>query len=251
MEVILETKHLGKEYGKGSTRFQALKDVNLQIRKGEFVAIMGQSGSGKSTLLNMISGLDQPTSGEIILNHTLMNQLNNTERTLLRREKIGFIFQFFNLIPVLNVLENVTLPLVLRGVKNKNVEQTALDLLKTVGLADKVSSQIAELSGGQQQRVAIARALVSRPAIIMADEPTGSLDSKTSKDVLALLRECCYKFNQTIVMVTHDAQVASYAKRVLFMRDGQLVDELWIDQNAANRSQPVTEISRRIEAMVI
>ncbi|MBA4496124.1 ABC transporter ATP-binding protein [Paenactinomyces guangxiensis] len=245
--MILQTKHLVKEYGTGDTRFYALNDVNLQIGAGEFVVIMGQSGSGKSTLLNMLSGLDRPTSGEIILDGIHLNRLNDAERTLVRREKIGFIFQFFNLIPVLNVLENVTLPLRLGGEKNKKWERRAKELLAIVGLSDKLTSRPAELSGGQQQRVAIARALLSRPALIMADEPTGSLDSKTSKDVLELLKSCCSQFNQTIVLVTHDAQVASFAERVLFMKDGRLADELFIHPDESLRSQQIAEIYRRIE----
>ncbi|SEN39334.1 ABC transporter ATP-binding protein [Lihuaxuella thermophila] len=248
MRYILETSKLVKTYKMGRNDYHALKGVDLKVRTGEFVSVMGQSGSGKSTLLNLVSGLDNPTSGSVMLDGMKISQLNDAERTLMRRQKIGFIFQFFNLIPVLNVLENVTLPLMISDKKTRESEAKAKELLKLVGLADKLTAYPAELSGGQQQRVAIARALVTQPALILADEPTGSLDSKNSRDVMMLLKDCQSRMKQTIVTVTHDAEVASYSERVLFMKDGELFDELFLDPDVP-RSRRIREITSRIEVM--
>ncbi|GLI86201.1 macrolide ABC transporter ATP-binding protein [Rossellomorea marisflavi] len=229
---ILQINHLEKVYGQGSNAFHALKDLTMNVEKGEFLAIMGTSGSGKSTLLNMMAGLDQPTRGTIHLNGQPVHSLRDGALTELRRDHIGFIFQFFNLIPVLTVLENVTLPSDLAS-KRKGIKKRAMDLLDHLGISHLAGSFPSELSGGQQQRVAIARALVTEPKIILADEPTGSLDSKTGKEILQLLRTFTEELGHTLIMVTHDAQVAAHSHRVIFLRDGALIKDT---QLAANHS---------------
>jgi putative ABC transport system ATP-binding protein len=213
-----------KVYGKRDNEVVALDEVTTRFRKGSFTAIMGPSGSGKSTLLQCAAGLDQPTSGSVILDGHELSEMNETELTELRRERIGFVFQSFNLLPVLTVRQNVTLPLRLAGRRPQPKRVAAV--LEQVGLAQRSNHRPSELSGGQQQRVAIARALVTEPAVIFADEPTGALDTKTARDVLALLRGAAVSAGQTIVMVTHDPVAASYADRVLFIADGRLAGEL-------------------------
>lgn len=247
MSVVLEAISIGKVYGEGATQFQALKKVNLQLRRGEFVAIMGASGSGKSTLLNILSGLDRPTTGHVVWNGRNLNECTESELTKRRREHIGFIFQFFNLIPVLSALENVTLPLLLAKKQEKTTVQRAKQLLTTVGLEQKIDARPSEMSGGQQQRVAIARALIANPQIIVADEPTGNLDSKTSKDIMSLLRECCNRMNQSLIVVTHDAHVASYADRILSMRDGELTEKLEMAPFQESHTDALAESHRRVE----
>lgn len=218
---ILETKNLKKIYGNGDTAVHALDGVNLTIHNGEFVAIVGTSGSGKSTLLHMLGGLDRPTSGNVIVDGQDIFGLKDEALTIFRRRKIGFVFQNYNLVPVLNVYENIVLPIQLDG---NAVDSVYVDeIIKTLGLQSKLQNLPNNLSGGQQQRVAIARALASKPAIILADEPTGNLDSKTSQDVLGLLKVTGEKFKQTIVMITHNEEIAQLADRIIHIEDGQIV----------------------------
>lgn len=218
---ILETKDLRKIYGSGETEVRALDGVNIQIENGEFVAIVGTSGSGKSTLLHMLGGLDQPTSGSVIVDGKDIFSLKEEALTIFRRRKIGFVFQSYNLVPVLNVYENIVLPIELDGGKvNKEFVQR---IVQTLGLDGRLDALPSQLSGGQQQRVAIARALAAAPAIILADEPTGNLDSKTSQDVLSLLKVTSQKFSQTIVMITHNEEIAQMADRIIRIEDGKIV----------------------------
>ena len=218
---ILETKDLRKIYGSGDTEVRALDGVNLQIENGEFVAIVGTSGSGKSTLLHMLGGLDRPTAGKVIVDGKDIFSLKEEALTIFRRRKIGFVFQSYNLVPVLNVYENIVLPIELDGGKvNKEFVQR---IVQTLGLDGRLDALPSQLSGGQQQRVAIARALAAAPAIILADEPTGNLDSKTSQDVLSLLKVTSQKFSQTIVMITHNEEIAQMADRIIRIEDGKIV----------------------------
>ena len=220
---ILEAKNLVKVYGQGENSVHALAGVNLEVNKGEFMAIVGTSGSGKSTLLHMLGGLDRPTSGEVIIDGIPVFGLKDDELTIFRRRKIGFIFQAFNLVPVLNVYENIVLPLELDGEK---VDKEFVDeIIDTLMLTSKKEVLPNQLSGGQQQRVAIARALAFRPAIILADEPTGNLDSKTGQDVLSLLKVSAEKYGQTIVMITHNDEIAQMADRTIRIEDGHIVSE--------------------------
>ncbi len=221
---ILEANNLTKVYGRGSAAVKALSEVNLSVEPQQFVAIMGPSGSGKSTLLHLLGGLDAPTKGRVLLDGNDMTKMDDTSLTKLRRTKIGFVFQFFNLIPVLTALENVALPLVLNGA-NGNSNEKASEWLKRVDLADRMSHRPSELSGGQQQRVALARALVTEPAVVLADEPTGNLDSKGAEEMLRWLRRSVDEWGRTVVMVTHDPRMAAYADRIIFMKDGSVVDD--------------------------
>jgi putative ABC transport system ATP-binding protein len=217
-------RRVTKAYGEGATEVLALDDVSIEIERGRFTAIMGPSGSGKSTLLHILAGLDRPTSGEVYIGDTELSGLNDKQLTLLRRDKIGFIFQSFNLLPTLTAGENIELPLRIAGRKaDRTWLQTVVD---TVGLGDRLHHKPAELSGGQQQRVAAARALASRPDIVFADEPTGALDSKSGADLLGFLQHAVRELAQTVVMVTHDPVAACYADRVVFLRDGDIVDEM-------------------------
>lgn len=220
---ILETRDLKKYYGIGDTMVKALDGVNFSVEDGEFVAIVGTSGSGKSTLLHMIGGLDRPTSGTVKVAGKEIFSLKDDALTIFRRRKIGFIFQSYNLVPVLNVYENIVLPIELDGNK---VDKAHIDsIIETLGLTSKTNSLPNQLSGGQQQRVAIARALATKPAIILADEPTGNLDSKTSLDVLGLLKITSDKFKQTIVMITHNEEIAQMADRIIRIEDGRIVGD--------------------------
>ena len=218
---ILETIDLKKTYGKGDTAVHALDGVNMKVENGEFLAIVGTSGSGKSTLLHMLGGLDRPTSGRVFVDGKDIFSLKDEALTIFRRRKIGFVFQSYNLVPVLSVYENIVLPMELDGEKeDKNyVDQ----VIETLGLTSKLNSYPNQLSGGQQQRVAIARAIAAKPAIILADEPTGNLDSKTSQDVLGLLKITSERFSQTIVMITHNEEIAQLADRIIRIEDGRIV----------------------------
>ena len=218
---ILETKDLRKVYGTGDTAVRALDGVNLTIEHGEFVAIVGTSGSGKSTLLHMLGGLDRPTSGSVFVDGKDIFSLKDEALTIFRRRKIGFVFQSYNLVPVLNVQENIVLPIQLDG---RRVDKAFVrQIVRTLGLEERLEALPSQLSGGQQQRVAIARALATAPAIILADEPTGNLDSRTSQDVLGLLKITSQKFSQTIVMITHNEEIAQMADRILRIEDGRIV----------------------------
>ena len=218
---ILKTINLVKMYGQEPNIVKALDNVSIEINEGEFVAIIGTSGSGKSTLLNMLGGLDKPTSGETIICNKTISRLNDEEMTIFRRRNIGFVFQNYNLVPVLNVYENIVLPIELDGSK---IDTNYVDsIINTLGLNDKLTNMPNNLSGGQQQRVAIARTLATKPAIILADEPTGNLDSKTSMDVIGLLKVTSKKFNQTMVMITHNEEIAQLADRIIRIEDGKVV----------------------------
>lgn len=221
MTTILETKDLCKYYGSGVTEVRALDGVNMSVESGEFVAIVGTSGSGKSTLLHMLGGLDRPTSGSATVDGQKLFDLSDEALTIFRRRKIGFVFQAYNLVPVLSVYENIVLPLQLDG---RSVDTAFLDdVVQALGLGEKLSSLPNQLSGGQQQRVAIARALAAKPAIILADEPTGNLDSKTSQDVLGLIKVTSQRYSQTTVMITHNEEIAQMADRIVRIEDGRIV----------------------------
>lgn len=218
---ILQTQNLKKVYGTGPNAVHALDGIDLSVEKGEFVAVVGTSGSGKSTLLHMLGGLDRPTSGKVFVDGKDIFSLKEEALTIFRRRKIGFVFQSYNLVPVLNVFENVVLPIELDG---KKIDRSFVqNILETLGLVDRQNALPSQLSGGQQQRVAIARALASSPAIILADEPTGNLDSRTSQDVLSLLKVTSQKFSQTIVMITHNEEIAQMADRIIRIEDGKIV----------------------------
>jgi putative ABC transport system ATP-binding protein len=218
---IVSATDLERVFGEGATAVRALDDVSIDFPRGKFTAIMGPSGSGKSTLMHLLAGLDLPTSGEVVIDGVSLSGLDDAELTQLRRDKIGFVFQFFNLLPVLTARENLLLPLSLAG---RDPDPKLLEeLVAAVGIGDRLEHRPSELSGGQQQRVAIARALVSKPAVVFADEPTGNLDSKSGDDVLELMREAVDRFEQTVVMVTHDASAAAIADRVVMLVDGKVV----------------------------
>jgi putative ABC transport system ATP-binding protein len=223
--IAVETVGLSKVYGEGSTTVRALWNVSLEFPNGEFAAIMGPSGSGKSTLLHILGALDKPSSGRVIVGGTVLSGLSDRKLTLLRRQRMGFVFQFFNLIPTLSAEENVLLPVLIAGERSGKYSERLDELLDLVGLANRRAHRPDELSGGEQQRVAIARALIRNPDIILADEPTGNLDSKTGAGVLNLLKESAARYDQTILMVTHDPLAAASADRVVFLSDGRVVDE--------------------------
>ena len=223
--IAVQTMDLGKVYGEGTNRVRALREVSLEFPNGEFAAIMGPSGSGKSTLLHILGALDKPTSGRVVVGGTELSGLSDRKLTLLRRERMGFVFQFFNLIPTLTAEENVLLPVLIAGKRPGGYADRLDELIELVGLADRRTHRPDELSGGEQQRVAIARALIKRPDIVLADEPTGNLDSRTGSEVLGLLQESADRFEQTILMVTHDPRAAATADRAVFLSDGRVVDE--------------------------
>jgi putative ABC transport system ATP-binding protein len=220
---IVSTTELRRVYGEGETAVHALRGITTGFPSGQFAAIMGPSGSGKSTLMHLLAGLDRPTAGSVVVDGSELANLDDKALTRLRRDRLGFVFQAFNLVPVLTAEENITLPLTLAG---KKPDREWLEkLIAAVGLGDRLDHRPSELSGGQQQRVAVARALIHRPAVVFADEPTGNLDSKSSDEVLALLRQAVDEFDQTVVMVTHDAHAASVADRIVVLNDGQIVHD--------------------------
>ena len=219
--IILQTRELTKVYGRGETEVHALDGVNLSVEKGEFLAVVGTSGSGKSTLLHMLGGLDKPTAGSVMVDGNELSEMTDDELTIFRRRNIGFVFQNYNLVPMMNVQENILLPV---GLDGKEADTAYTDeIIKILGLSDKLRRLPNKLSGGQQQRVAIARALAAKPAILLADEPTGNLDSKTSQDVLGLLKVTSQKYGQTIVMITHNEEIAQLADRIVRIEDGTIV----------------------------
>ncbi|MFZ5808860.1 MAG: ABC transporter ATP-binding protein [Chloroflexota bacterium] len=243
---VLKTEQLTKIYRMGEVSVTALDGVDFCVSQGEFVAIMGPSGSGKSTLLHLLGGLDNPTSGEVYLAGQPLSHLNDDQITILRRQKIGFIFQFYNLLPTLSAAENVALPLLIDGKRMSEYQTQVLDLLHLVQLSDRSGHRPDQLSGGQQQRVAIARAFVHQPEIVLADEPTGNLDSRSGSAVLELLQKVCKELQTTIVMVTHDPRAASYADRVVFLKDGKIVDEVRSQNSHVSVSQ-IIDIMTKLE----
>ena len=226
---IIRTEKLTKIYKTGELETVALDNVSVEIETREFVAIMGPSGCGKSTLLHLMGGLDTPTSGTVFINGQSLQALNDDKLTELRRREIGFVFQFFNLIPVLTAAENAALPLRLDGVSAKEANAKAVTWLERFELGDKLSNRPDQLSGGQQQRVAVARALISEPTLILADEPTGNLDTKSAEEIAGLLSHVSKEWGRTVVMVTHDPRIAAYADRIIFLKDGRIVDETTLD----------------------
>lgn len=244
---ILQIRGLSKTYREAGRSRKVLDDVNLDIQAGEFFVLLGKSGSGKSTLLNLISGIDKPDSGHILIGDTEITTLDERRQTLFRRDHIGIVFQFFNLIPTLTVLENITLPGELRGEPRREIQKRGMALLERVGLADRAGDFPDQLSGGEQQRVAIARALVARPKIVLADEPTGNLDSQSGQAVLDLLRRASREQGQTMVMVTHDHRAAASADRVVFLKDGQTVNMVSLDDTGGKtRTQTVAAVMTEV-----
>ncbi|WP_250675113.1 ABC transporter ATP-binding protein [Paraclostridium ghonii] len=224
---ILRVENLTKTYGEGENKVEALKNINLSINKGEFVAIIGASGSGKSTLLHLLGGLDRPSTGKVIIDEKSIYDYNDDELSIFRRRKVGFIFQFFNLIPVLDVEENIELPVIL---DNEKADKKYLDeIINILNLNERRNHLPSELSGGQQQRVSIGRALINKPSIVLADEPTGNLDSKNTRDVIELLKLTARKFNQTLILITHDTDIATMADRVITIEDGEIIKDTHID----------------------
>jgi putative ABC transport system ATP-binding protein len=239
-EQVVVANDVSRRYGEGDAAVDALLDVSTSFQRGRFTAIMGPSGSGKSTLMHILAGLDKPTSGTVVLDGDEITSLDDGELTKLRRDKLGFVFQFFNLLPVLTAEENLVLPLSIAG---RKPDSAWLDqLVRTVGLEDRRTHRPSELSGGQQQRVAVARALVSKPAVVFADEPTGNLDSKASADVLRLLRQAVDEFGQTVIMVTHDPAAAAHADRLITLRDGKVVHD-----DTPGSADDVIELMKQID----
>ncbi|TCJ77184.1 UNVERIFIED_ORG: putative ABC transport system ATP-binding protein [Bacillus cereus] len=226
---IVRIENVVKSYGEGNSRVDALKGINLSIQKGEFVSIVGASGSGKSTLLHILGGLDCPSSGSVFIGENNIYDYTDNELSIFRRRKVGFIFQFFNLIPVLNVQENIALPTLL---DNEPIDNSYMDeIIEILGLHERRNHLPSELSGGQQQRVSIGRALINRPHLILADEPTGNLDTQNTKEVMDLLRLTAKKYNQTIVLITHDLKIASTSDRIITIEDGQIISDQWLSTN--------------------
>ena len=230
---IVEARGLTKVYGSGDNAVIALDHVDLSVDPGEFVAVMGPSGCGKSTLLNLVGGLDRPSDGQVIIDGTDIATMSDTQVTRMRRRSLGFVFQFFNLIPVLTVTENAALPLTLDGVAEPVARSKATEWLNRVGLGSRLGNRPDQLSGGQQQRVAVARALVTDPALVLADEPTGNLDTKSADEIAELLKQAAEEWGRAVVMVTHDPRIASHAGRIVFMRDGKIVDDVRVTGDAA------------------
>jgi putative ABC transport system ATP-binding protein len=247
---VLEALKLRKEYQLGEHKVEALIGVDFQVAEGEFVAIMGPSGSGKSTLLHLLGGLDSPSGGTVVLAGSSLAELSERQSTLLRRHNVGFVFQFFNLLPTLSAEENVLLPLVIDGKDPRKYEDQLANLLELVGLLDRRSHKPDQLSGGEQQRVAIARALITQPAILLADEPTGNLDTKTGTAIMDLLRRSCDQLSQTVIVVSHDPKATAYADRVIFLRDGDIVSEFKPDSDMplSERLRGIMGIMEELEA---
>ncbi|MHB1005667.1 MAG: ABC transporter ATP-binding protein [Chloroflexota bacterium] len=238
---LIRTEDLTRVYGSGDTAVVALDHVNLSVEGAEFVAIMGPSGCGKSTLLHLIGGLDQPTSGRVLLDGVSITDLGDTALTEVRRRKIGFVFQFYNLIPVLNAVENAALPLMLDRVSPATAKAKATAWLGRVGLGNRLRNRPDQLSGGQQQRIAVARALVAEPSLILADEPTGNLDTRASREIVGLLRQVSDEWGRAVVMVTHDPQIAAFADRILFLNDGAIVDGIQLDRKNGDNAALVAD----------
>jgi putative ABC transport system ATP-binding protein len=246
---ILETNTLRKQYVMGEHAVNALVGVDFAVEKGEFVAIMGPSGSGKSTLLHLLGGLDKPSDGEVTLAGHRFSVLNDNQATLVRRHNVGFVFQFFNLLPTLSAEENIALPLIIDGQSLKRNQARIDTMLRLVGLTDRRQHKPDQLSGGEQQRVALARALVTEPAIVLADEPTGNLDSRTGTAIMDLLRRSCDELGQTIIVVTHDPRAAAYADRAVFLKDGQIVKQASLEdfEDRAQRLRIIIETMEQLQ----
>jgi putative ABC transport system ATP-binding protein len=238
---LVQTKNLTKIYGSGATAVTALDHVNMQVADGEFIAIMGPSGCGKSTLLHLLGGLDSPSEGQVLIDGTSIAEMPDDRLTELRRRRIGFVFQFYNLIPILSAAENAALPVTLDGIKPADAKEKAKGWLGRFGLVDRLSSRPDQLSGGQQQRVAIARALVAEPSLVLADEPTGNLDTRSGDEIAALLRDVSKTYGRTIIMVTHDPRIAAYADRIIFLKDGVVVDETVLEKKNGKDAQFIAE----------
>lgn len=243
---IIEVKNLSKVYGSGDAKVTALDSVNITIETGQFVAVMGPSGCGKSTLLHLIGGLDRPTKGTIFIEGNDISKMSDNTLTELRRRKMGFIFQFFNLLPVLDAIENTALPLILDGVKPEAARAKASEWLVHNKLGDRGSHRPNELSGGQQQRVAIARAMVSDPIIVLADEPTGNLDSRSGDEIASALRKIVSDWGRTVLMVTHDPRIAAYADRIIFLKDGKVLDDTLLNGSNGENAKRLKE---KVEAL--
>ncbi len=243
---LIQTSNLTKVYGAGETEVTALDHVNLKVDAGEFIAVMGPSGCGKSTLLHLIGGLDRPSDGQITIDGQALDHLDDNALSALRRRKIGFVFQFFNLIPVLNATENAALPLLLDGVNQAKANEKATEWLGKVGLGGRYHHRPDQLSGGQQQRVAIARALVAEPVLILADEPTGNLDTRASDEIASLLRQVAEEWGRSVVMVTHDPRIAAYASRIVFLKDGRIVDETILEGGDGRNAEVVSGMIKQI-----
>jgi putative ABC transport system ATP-binding protein len=243
---LIQAENLTKKFGKGETLVVALDHVSLSVVEGEFLAVMGPSGCGKSTLLYLLGGLDSPTEGRVVINGQVLNDLSDEELTKLRRQEIGFVFQFYNLIPVLDATENAALPITLNGTSRGKARAKASEWLVKVGLGDRLNSRPDQLSGGQQQRVAVARALVAEPKLILADEPTGNLDTRSSEEIAELLRQVANEWGRSVVMVTHDPYIASFADRILFLKDGVIVGETRPEPANSNNAELVADIMRQI-----
>jgi len=243
---LVQTQNLTKIYGSGSTAVTALDHVSINVQDSEFVAIMGPSGCGKSTLLHLLGGLDTPSEGQVLIDGYSIGEMPDDKLTELRRRHIGFVFQFFNLIPVLSAAENAALPVTLEGIKPADAATKAKEWLGRFGLSDRSSNRPDQLSGGEQQRVAIARALVAEPSLILADEPTGNLDTRSGDEIAGLLRDVSKKYNRTILMVTHDPRIAAYADRIIFLKDGKVVDETLLEKKNGKGEAKVQEKIREI-----
>lgn len=233
---LIQTENLTKVYGKGEAAVVALDHVTMSVNPGEFVAVMGPSGCGKSTLLHLMGGLDRPTEGSVTIDGKSLSSLSDDALTQIRRRKIGFVFQFFNLIPILNAIENAALPLILDGKNNAESKRKATEWLEKVGLGSRLNNRPDQLSAGQQQRVAISRALVTDPMLILADEPTGNLDSRSSDEIAGVLQQVAKEWGRAVLMVTHDPRIAAYADRIIFLKDGKIVNETHLDaKNEGNK----------------
>jgi putative ABC transport system ATP-binding protein len=239
---LVRTENLTKVYGQGETAVVALDHVNLSVEAGECVAVMGPSGCGKSTLLHLLGGLDRPSDGNVSIDGQLLAEMSDNAVTQLRRRKIGFVFQFFNLIPILSSVENASLPLLLDGGNSAKTKQKAIEWLIKVGLGHRLASRPDQLSAGQQQRVAIARALITDPVLVLADEPTGNLDTKSSDEIAGLLRQVAREWGRAVLMVTHDPRIAAYANRIVFLKDGKVVGETQLESGRTDNAESVSEI---------
>ena len=239
---LIQAENLTKVYGAGDAAVTALDHVNLNVNVGEFVAVMGPSGCGKSTLLHLLGGLDRPTEGGVQIDGQALAKLSDDALSQMRRRKIGFVFQFFNLIPILSSIENAALPLLLDGTSSANAKQKAIKWLTQVGLGHRLNSRPDQLSAGQQQRVAIARALITEPVLVLADEPTGNLDTKSSDEIAVLLKQVAKEWGRAVLMVTHDPRIAAYADRIVFLKDGTIVNETQLEAKRTDNAESVSQM---------